>query len=117
MRREISKNIDGGGLWAGDRSLQLSLLWKVNWTQTLTQTNLEAQNTHKQFAKTPKYLLCNPHAFCLFHPCISNLAYQQCCSLKHRGHILYFQDFVSSLLLLVFFILPKQKVPKFLSVC
>lgn len=75
--------------------ISVIFFWKVSWTQTLIQTNLKAQNTHKQLANTPKYLLCNPQAFCLLHPCISNIAYQHaCCSLMHgEGHVVYFQGF------------------------
>lgn len=49
----------------------------------------------KQLANTPKYLLYNPWAFWLLHPCISTVAYQHtCCSLMHEeGHIMYFQRF------------------------
>lgn len=67
---------------------------KVSWTQTLIQTNLKAQNTHEQLANTPKYLLCNPQAFCLLHPCVSNVTYQHtCCSLMDGEGHMYFQGF------------------------
>lgn len=61
----------------------------------LTQTNLKTQNTPNQLANTAKYLLHNPWAFWLLHPCISTVAYQHtCCSLIHgEGHIMCFQGF------------------------
>ena len=75
--------------------ISVIFFWKVSWTQTLLQTNLKAQNTLKQLANTPKYLLCNPQAFCLLHRCMSSIACQHtCCSLMHgEGHFMYFQGF------------------------